>query len=100
MACIFCRIIAKEIPAKILYEDESVLAIADINPVAPVHILVLPKQHMERIDSPKPSTAPVPCSKPSPTSPPRITSPTLAFVSSVTPARLVARVWTTYISTS
>ena len=53
MACIFCRIVAKEIPAQILYEDDSVLAIADINPVAPVHILVLPKQHIERIDSPQ-----------------------------------------------
>lgn len=52
MACVFCRIVAKELPVKILYEDESVLAIADINPVAPVHILVLPKQHIERIDSP------------------------------------------------
>ena len=44
--CIFCRIAAGEIPAKKLYEDEHVLAFHDINPVAPVHFLVIPKLHV------------------------------------------------------
>lgn len=46
MNCLFCRIINKEIPAKIVYEDEHVLAFEDINPQAPVHILVVPKKHI------------------------------------------------------
>jgi histidine triad (HIT) family protein len=46
MDCIFCKIAAGEIPAKKLYEDESVFAIADINPQAPVHFLVIPKAHI------------------------------------------------------
>lgn len=45
MSCIFCRIVNKEIPAKIVYEDELVLAFHDINPQAPFHILVIPKKH-------------------------------------------------------
>ena len=44
--CIFCKIIKKEIPSKIVYEDERVLAFNDINPQAPVHILVIPKKHI------------------------------------------------------
>ena len=43
--CIFCKIVNKEIPSKIVYEDEKVLAFNDINPIAPVHILVIPKKH-------------------------------------------------------
>ncbi|WHH61599.1 histidine triad nucleotide-binding protein [Petroclostridium sp. X23] len=43
--CIFCKIAAKEIPASVVYEDEKVLAFKDINPAAPVHVLVIPKQH-------------------------------------------------------
>jgi len=43
--CLFCRIIAGEIPASIVYETDLVLAFRDINPVAPVHVLVIPKQH-------------------------------------------------------
>lgn len=46
MSCVFCRIINKEIPAKIVYEDEKVLAFHDINPQAPFHILVIPKKHI------------------------------------------------------
>jgi len=45
MDCIFCRIINKEIPATAVYEDERVLAILDINPIAPGHALVMPKVH-------------------------------------------------------
>lgn len=44
--CIFCKIINKEIPGKIVYEDEEVLAFNDINPQAPVHILIIPKKHI------------------------------------------------------
>ncbi len=46
MNCIFCDIIEKKIPAKIIYEDELVIAFEDINPQAPVHILVIPKRHI------------------------------------------------------
>ena len=42
--CIFCKIIKKEIPSTIVYEDEDILAFNDINPVAPVHIMVIPKR--------------------------------------------------------
>lgn len=44
--CIFCRIVAGQIPAKKVYEDEHLLAFHDINPWAPVHILVIPKLHI------------------------------------------------------
>lgn len=43
--CLFCRIVRREIPAQIVYEDEQVLAFKDIQPAAPVHILVIPKKH-------------------------------------------------------
>jgi len=44
--CIFCKIAAKQIPASVVYEDDEVLAFKDINPAAPVHLLVIPKQHV------------------------------------------------------
>ena len=44
--CIFCRIVAGQIPAKKAYEDEDVLAFHDIAPWAPVHVLVIPKEHV------------------------------------------------------
>jgi histidine triad (HIT) family protein len=44
--CIFCKIAAKQIPASIVYEDDELLAFKDINPAAPVHLLVIPKQHV------------------------------------------------------
>ncbi|MEJ8554317.1 histidine triad nucleotide-binding protein [Tepidibacter sp. Z1-5] len=47
--CIFCKIINGEIPSNKVYEDEKVLAFKDINPIAPVHILVIPKKHYESI---------------------------------------------------
>ena len=46
MNCLFCRIIDKKIPSKIVYEDEHVFAFEDINPQAPVHILIIPKKHI------------------------------------------------------
>ncbi len=45
--CIFCKIIAGEIPAKKLYEDDEILAFWDIAPQAPIHFLVIPKKHIE-----------------------------------------------------
>ena len=47
--CIFCKIIAKKIPSKIVYEDEQVTAFEDVNPQAPVHMLVVPKKHISEI---------------------------------------------------
>ena len=44
--CLFCRIINREIPASIVYEDDRVLAFNDINPQGPVHVLVVPKRHV------------------------------------------------------
>jgi histidine triad (HIT) family protein len=44
--CIFCKIVAKQIPAKVIYEDEDVVAFHDINPAAPVHFLIIPKEHI------------------------------------------------------
>lgn len=43
--CIFCKIINKEVPSKIVYEDERVLAFDDINPRAPIHVLLISKEH-------------------------------------------------------
>ncbi len=47
--CIFCKIIKKELKADIVFEDESIIAFNDINPKAPVHILIVPKKHIESI---------------------------------------------------
>lgn len=46
MACLFCKIANKEIPAKIAHEDDDLVAFHDINPVAPTHVLVIPKRHI------------------------------------------------------
>ena len=50
MDCLFCKIIAGEIPSTKVYEDEYVYAFKDINPQAPVHILVVPKEHIASAD--------------------------------------------------
>jgi len=50
MACIFCQIVNREAPAKIVYEDEEIIAFKDIHPVAPVHILVVPKRHIDSVE--------------------------------------------------
>lgn len=47
--CLFCKIATKKIPATLVWEDEKTVAFRDINPVAPVHILLVPKVHMENI---------------------------------------------------
>lgn len=50
MDCLFCKIIAGEIPSAKVYEDENVYAFRDINPQAPTHILVVPKEHIPSAD--------------------------------------------------
>jgi histidine triad (HIT) family protein len=45
-SCLFCRIVGREIPADLLYEDDHVLAFRDIAPQAPIHVLVVPKEHI------------------------------------------------------
>ena len=47
--CIFCRIIKKDIPSKVVFEDPLVLAFEDVKAQAPVHILVIPKEHIEKV---------------------------------------------------
>lgn len=49
MDCLFCKIIAGEIPCAKVYEDDKVFAFRDINPQAPVHVLLVPKKHMRNI---------------------------------------------------
>jgi len=48
--CVFCKIVKGEIPAKVVYEDEAVMAFHDINPQAPVHILIIPKEHIPTVN--------------------------------------------------
>jgi histidine triad (HIT) family protein len=48
--CIFCRLIAGELPADVVYQDGAAVAIRDTNPQAPVHLLVLPKEHYDSLD--------------------------------------------------
>ncbi len=48
--CLFCRIIARELPASFVYEDEQIVAIDDINPQAPMHVLVLPRRHIATLN--------------------------------------------------
>jgi histidine triad (HIT) family protein len=56
--CIFCKIIDGDIPCKKIFESESVLAFHDINPKAPVHALIIPKIHVQDINSLKPEHSP------------------------------------------
>ena len=49
--CLFCKIIAGEIPSTKVYEDDRVFAFRDINPQAPVHVLVVPKEHLDSADA-------------------------------------------------
>ena len=51
MNCVFCRIVKKELPARIVFEDETCLAFEDRNPKAPTHTLIVPKKHIESVDS-------------------------------------------------
>lgn len=49
MNCVFCKIARKEIPADVVYEDEEVIAFRDAHPIAPVHVLVIPKKHIASV---------------------------------------------------
>ncbi len=53
--CVFCRIVARESPADIEYEDDAVVAFKDIYPKAPVHLLIVPRRHIESIQSMEPA---------------------------------------------
>ena len=57
--CLFCKIIAGKIPAKKVYEDDKVFVIEDINPQAPTHVLILPKKHIEGVNTAKAEDAEV-----------------------------------------
>ena len=53
--CLFCRIINREVPASIVFEDDQILAFNDINPQAPVHIPVVPKRHISTLNDLQPN---------------------------------------------
>ena len=57
MDCLFCKIIAGEIPSTKVYEDEDCYAFRDINPMAPVHVLVVPKTHIASADAVTPENS-------------------------------------------
>lgn len=57
--CIFCRIARGEIPSNKVYEDEEILAFKDIHPQAPVHLLIIPKRHIESLAAATPEDAPL-----------------------------------------
>ncbi|PIQ92758.1 MAG: histidine triad nucleotide-binding protein [Parcubacteria group bacterium CG11_big_fil_rev_8_21_14_0_20_39_14] len=48
--CVFCKIVNKEIPSEIIYENDKICVFKDINPKAPVHILIVPKKHTESLN--------------------------------------------------
>jgi histidine triad (HIT) family protein len=48
--CLFCKIVSREVPAKILFEDDELLAFSDIRPMAPTHALVIPKKHLVSLE--------------------------------------------------
>ena len=49
--CIFCKIVNKEIPANIIYEDDKIMCFHDVNPQAPLHALMIPKKHIDSMDA-------------------------------------------------
>lgn len=51
--CIFCKIVNKDIPAKIVFEDSDVLAFEDIKPQAPIHVVIIPKTHISKLSDTK-----------------------------------------------
>lgn len=57
--CLFCKIAEKKIPSSIVYEDEDLLAFKDINPAAPVHLLVIPKKHFSSLSDCSANEAPL-----------------------------------------
>lgn len=57
--CIFCKIVEGRIPSRKVYEDDEILAFHDINPMAPVHFMIIPKQHVDSLAACGPEHAPV-----------------------------------------
>ncbi len=57
--CLFCKISAGTIPSTVRYQDESVIAFDDIRPAAPIHILIIPRQHIPTIDDLEPKDEPL-----------------------------------------
>ena len=51
MDCVFCKIVDGEIPSKIIYEDEELIAFDDLDPQAPIHFLVIPKKHIQSLET-------------------------------------------------
>lgn len=52
--CIFCRIAEGELPAKVVFEDHELMAFDDVNPKAPVHVLIIPREHLSTMNEPGP----------------------------------------------
>ena len=59
MDCLFCKIVKGEVPSDTVYEDELVMAFKDINPAAPTHILLIPKQHIDSVNDITPENSSV-----------------------------------------
>ena len=57
--CLFCKIVAGKIPAKVVHDDPEILAFEDINPQAPIHVLVIPKKHIPTLNDVTPGDEPV-----------------------------------------
>jgi histidine triad (HIT) family protein len=55
--CLFCKIVKREVPASVLFEDDTLLAFSDIRPVAPTHALVIPKRHIVSLEEASPEDA-------------------------------------------
>ncbi len=57
--CVFCQIIAGQVPARLVYQDEQVVAFHDIRPAAPVHILIVPRRHIDSLNALDENDAPL-----------------------------------------
>ena len=58
-SCVFCKIANSEIPSSIVYEDNEVIAFEDLDPKAPVHVVIIPKTHIERLSDARKSDEPM-----------------------------------------
>jgi histidine triad (HIT) family protein len=57
--CLFCRIVSKDVPAQVVLDRDDVLAFRDVNPQAPTHVLVIPKQHVASLEAVPPDAGPL-----------------------------------------